>query len=168
MRSRSSATTIWTISNSCWPISPAAAKLVAFEGVYSMDGDFGPVGEVCALARRYGALTFLDEVHAVGMYGARGAAWLSGQVMAAGGRRAGDAGQGVRLHGRLHRRRRRPGRRGTQPRARVHIHDLAAAGHGWRALASVRYLKGRAVLALRVAIRSGGDLKRRLQRRACR
>ncbi|MFL5335172.1 MAG: 5-aminolevulinate synthase [Geminicoccaceae bacterium] len=49
------------------------AKLVAFEGVYSMDGDFGPVGEICALARRYGALTFLDEVHAVGMYGARGA-----------------------------------------------------------------------------------------------
>ena len=48
------------------------AKLVAFEGVYSMDGDFGPVGKVCALARRYGALTFLDEVHAVGMYGARG------------------------------------------------------------------------------------------------
>ena len=51
---------------------PGRAKLVAFEGVYSMDGDFGPVPEICALARGYGALTYLDEVHAVGMYGAQG------------------------------------------------------------------------------------------------
>ena len=48
-------------------------KLVAFESVYSMDGDIGPIREICDVARRHGALTFLDEVHAVGMYGPTGA-----------------------------------------------------------------------------------------------
>jgi 5-aminolevulinate synthase len=49
------------------------AKLVAFEGVYSMDGDFGPVAEACTLAHRHRALIYLDEVHAVGLYGKHGA-----------------------------------------------------------------------------------------------
>lgn len=51
---------------------PKAPKLIAFESVYSMDGDFGPIEVICDLADEFNALTYIDEVHAVGMYGPRG------------------------------------------------------------------------------------------------
>ena len=53
-------------------IEPGRPILIAFESIYSMDGDFGRIGEICDLADEFGALTYIDEVHAVGMYGPRG------------------------------------------------------------------------------------------------
>ena len=53
-------------------LDPNAPKIIAFESVYSMDGDISPISDICDVADEFGALTYLDEVHAVGLYGKRG------------------------------------------------------------------------------------------------
>ncbi len=61
-------------------VAPEKPKIVVFESIYSMDGDVSPIADICDVAERHGAMTFLDEVHAVGMYGPRGAGIAAREV----------------------------------------------------------------------------------------
>ena len=109
-------------------LPPEQPRIVAFESIYSMDGDIAPLREICALAAEHGALTYLDETHAAGAYGREGAGVA--QALGAAARRhdrAGQPRQGLRDARRLHRRAGQRDRQRAQPRERLHLHDLAAA-----------------------------------------
>jgi len=108
-----------------------APKLIVFESVYSMDADISDIPGICDLAERFGAMTYLDEVHAVGMYGPTGGGVSERDGVAD----RIDLIEGtLRLPRRLYRGGRRDGRLHSLGGGRLHLHHLAAAHHDRRRL----------------------------------
>ena len=142
-------------------------KLIVFESVYSMDGDVAPIAAICDLAERYGAMTYLDEVHAVGMYGPRGGGIAERDgVMAPHRRDRGHARQGLRRARRLHRRRRAAVVDAVRSYAPGFIFTTALPpAVAARRAASIRHLKASApsasATAAQVATVQGGARRRR-------